>query len=125
VIAVAGADAAAIVAAAAAAVVLIVMIFALLSLMRTVRALQTTVEELRSSTMPLMADARQTVAKATAELERVDGVIGTAESIGATVDSFSRLAYLAFSNPVIKVLAFGTGTARAVRRFRRTGGPSD
>ena len=44
---------------------------------------------------------------------------------GATVDSFSRLAYLAFSNPIIKALAFGSGTARAVRRFRRTSDPAD
>jgi hypothetical protein len=120
-----GADVAAIVAAAAAAVVLVVMVFALASLTRTVRALQTTVDELRSSTVPLMTDARSAVAKATAELERVDGVIGTAESIGSTVDSFSRLMYLAFSNPIIKALAFGSGTARAVRRFRRTSGPDD
>jgi hypothetical protein len=119
-----GADIAAIVAAAVAAVVLVVMVFALASLMRTVRALQVTVDELRSSTVPLMNDARSAVAKATAELDRVDVVIGTAESVGATVDSFSRLAYLAFSNPIIKALAFGSGTARAVRRFRRSSGSS-
>jgi hypothetical protein len=46
-------------------------------------------------------------------------VLGTAESISGTVDSASRLAYLALSNPVIKALAFGAGTARAARRFRR------
>jgi len=46
-------------------------------------------------------------------------VIGRAESIGGTVDSASRLAYLAFSNPLIKAVALGTGTSRAVRRLRR------
>jgi hypothetical protein len=44
--------------------------------------------------------------------------LGAAESISSTVDSASRLAYETFSSPVIKVLAFGTGTRRAARRFR-------
>ena len=46
-------------------------------------------------------------------------MLGTAESIGGTVDSASRLAYLAFSNPVIKTMALASGTGRAARRFRR------
>src|SRR5207253_2141204 len=60
---------------------------------------------------------------ASVELERVDTLLGTAESISTTVDSASRLAYLTFSSPVIKALAFGAGTSRAVRRFRRDQGP--
>jgi hypothetical protein len=62
---------------------------------------------------------RAAVGQANAELERADGLIGAAESISTTADSASRLAYMAVSNPVIKVLAFGTGTARATRRLRR------
>jgi hypothetical protein len=52
-------------------------------------------------------------------LARTDTILDTAESVGTTVDSFSRLAYLAFSNPLIKVMALGTGTARAARALRR------
>ena len=83
------------------------------------RALRETVDQLRNETVPLVSDLRGTVGQANAELARVDNLLGTAESISATVDSASRLAYLAFSNPVIKALAFGSGTARAVRRLRR------
>ena len=46
-------------------------------------------------------------------------MLGTAESIGGTVDSASRLAYLLFSNPAIKAVALASGTGRAARRFRR------
>ena len=60
-----------------------------------------------------------TVRNANAELERVDGLLGTAESISGTVDSASRLLYLAFSNPVIKAMALASGTGRAARSFRR------
>jgi hypothetical protein len=69
--------------------------------------------------VPLVADVRETVAQANTELERVDGLLVTAESISTTVDSASRLAYLAFSNPVVKALAFGAGTARAARSLRK------
>ena len=56
---------------------------------------------------------------ASVEIERVDSLLGTAESITGTVDSASRLAYLAFSNPVIKGLAVASGTGRAARSLRR------
>ena len=84
-------------------------------------------EDFRSQSLPLLAEMRTTVDQANAELGRVDELIGRAESIGGTLDSASRLAYLAFSNPVIKVMALGAGTSRAARRFRgrRRGGAGD
>jgi hypothetical protein len=69
----------------------------------------------------VVASLQGTVVQANAELDRVDTLLGTAESISSTVDSVSRLAYLALSNPVIKLMAFSAGTARAARRFRRGG----
>jgi hypothetical protein len=92
---------------------------ALWFLLGTLRALRDTVEMLRSETIPVVSDLRDTVRQASTDLERVDGLLDTAESITGTVDSASRLAYLAFSNPLIKALAFVSGTGRAARRFRR------
>jgi hypothetical protein len=82
--------------------------------------LRVSVEELRQETIPLVSDLRNTVGQANAELGRVDTLLNRAESISSTVDSASRLAYLAFSNPLIKALAFGAGTTRAARRLRRS-----
>lgn len=105
---------------AIASVVAVVLLGAVLvSIAKTLREVRTAVELLRSETVPLVQDLGDTVRNANAELERVDGLLGTAESIGGTVDSASRLAYLAFSNPVIKVLALATGTGRAARALRR------
>jgi hypothetical protein len=115
-------DVVAIVVSVFAALVIVVLAYAMAGLVRTMRALRASVEELRHETLPLVADLRATVDQASGDLERVDSLLGRAESISATVDSASRLAYLAFSNPVIKALAFGTGTARAARRFRRSRG---
>jgi len=50
-------------------------------------------------------------------MERVGAVLDTTESVHATVDSASRLAYRAFANPVVKVLAVRAGAATGMRRL--------
>jgi hypothetical protein len=114
-------DVAAIIIAGLLAIAVVGLLLVLRSLARTLASLRVTVDELRTNTVPLVADLHDTVKSANAELERVDGLLVTAESIGATVDSASRLAYLAFSNPMIKAAAFAAGTGRVVRRMRRDG----
>jgi hypothetical protein len=114
-------EVAALVAAVAAAVLVVGVLVMLLSVNATLRALRETTENLRRTTAPLLGEVRDAVTHANGELERVDALVVTAESISSTVDSASKLAYLAFSNPVIKVLAFTAGTGRAMRRFRRKG----
>ena len=113
-------DVAAIIVAVIAAVFVAFVCVALVTLTRTMRSMREAVEDLRRETLPVVANLQGTVNQANSELERLDSLIGTAESVTVTVDSASRLLYLAFSNPVIKVLAFGAGTGRAVRRFRRS-----
>ena len=62
-------------------------------------------------------DARVVVDQAATEMVRVGDVLDSAEAVSSTVDSASRLAYRAFSNPVVKVLAYSTGLGSALRRF--------
>jgi uncharacterized protein YoxC len=112
-------DVAAIVVAVAVAILSVGLLFALFSMIRTLRLMRGTVEQFRREALPLVSELRTTVVKANAELDRVDGLLGSAESISGTVDSASRLAYLAFANPVVKLMALGAGTARAARRLRR------
>lgn len=112
-------DVAAVAVTVGAAVVAVGVPFALAGLSRTLRTVRTAVEDVHRQAVPLMADLRDTVERANADLARVDGLLGRAESIGGTVDSASRLAYLAFSNPLIKLMALGSGTSRAARRLRR------
>ncbi len=113
-----GADVAAIIVAVIMAVLVAFLCVALAALNRTMRTMRDAVEQVRRETLPVITDLQVAVHQANSELERVDGVLTTAESIGSTVDAASRLAYLAFSNPVIRTLAFGAGAARATRRFR-------
>ena len=114
-----GGDVAAIIVAIIMAVLVAFLCVSLASLTRTMRAMRDTLDEMRRETLPVVVAMHNTVRKANGDLERVDTLLTTAESISVTVDSAARLAYLAFSNPLIKVMAFGAGSARAVRRFRR------
>ena len=51
------------------------------------------------------------------ELDRVDAIVSGAERVGGRVDAASDLAYRTFTNPVVKAMAVGTGTKRAVQRL--------
>jgi len=114
-----GGEVAAVIASVAGVVLAVAVVFAVSSLTRTLRLVRGTVEDLRAQSLPLLAEMRSSLDQANVELTRVHGVIGRAESVGGTLDSASRLAYLAFSNPVIKALALGAGTSRAAKRLRR------
>jgi hypothetical protein len=114
-----GEDVTAIVVAVVGAIVLVGVLLGIASMMRTMRALRGAVEQLQRETIPLVSDLHATVRRANDDLERVDRVLESVESISVTVDSASRLAYLTFSNPVVKGLAFASGAARAARRMRR------
>jgi len=95
-----------------------VMVVAVQSLVRTLKELRLTVDELRGSTLPMVEDLRVTVAKAGDGLDRVDGIIDRAESITTTVDNASRLTYKAMAPPLIKTISVVAGAGRATRRLR-------
>lgn len=84
---------------------------------RRVRELRRVAEALAAETLPLLRHTQVVADQAATELTRVGDVLGSAEAVSATVDSASRLAYRAFSNPVVKVMAYSTGLGGALRRL--------
>jgi predicted PurR-regulated permease PerM len=112
-------DLAAIIVAIASVLGVVVLVFALISLTRTLATLRMSIEELRRETLPVIDELQRTVTQANTDLERLDDLLDSATSVSKTVDSASQLAYLAFSNPVIKAIAFASGTARAAKALRR------
>jgi hypothetical protein len=111
-------DLAAVIVAAASVVAVVLLAVGVVALLRTLRALRDVAHLLRTETVPVLDDLRDTVDAANGEIERLDQLVTTAESVTGTVDSASRLAYIAMANPVIKGVAFASGTAKAARRFR-------
>ncbi len=110
---------AALIVAIASVAAVVLLAFALIAVNRTLRSVREAVELFHAQAIPMVTDLNDTVQLANAELERVDRVIGKAESISGTVDAGSRLAYRAFSGPVIKAMAAASGTSQAARGFRR------
>ena len=113
-------DLAAIVVAIASVVAVVLLVFAIVAVTKTLATLRLSIEQLRRETLPVIDELEKTVAQANTDLARLDGLLESASSVTQTVDSASQLAYLAFSNPVIKAIAFATGTAKAAKAFRGT-----
>jgi hypothetical protein len=115
-------DAAAVIVASAATFAVGLLLWAAVVLVGAVRDLRAAVVQLREEALPVVAAMRRTVDEAGAELDRVDSLLGAAETVSATVDSASKLAYSAFSSPVIKALAFANGTGKAAKRLKAGSG---
>ncbi|MFP5318957.1 MAG: hypothetical protein ACLGI2_11780 [Acidimicrobiia bacterium] len=103
----------------AVAIVVVGLLFTMASAIRAIATFRRSVEEITGRTIPLINDMHVAIKQANSDLMKVDTLLDTAESISTTMDSASRLAYTAVSNPVMKTLAAGTGVARAYRLFRR------
>jgi hypothetical protein len=99
---------------------LVVVAMAVQSLITTLRSLRTTVEDLRVETMSAVAELRATVALANGEIERVDLLLDTAETVGARVEATSRLAWLVMRNPLVKLASLSVATDRNAQRLART-----
>ncbi len=95
-----------------------VLTLAVGSLVRTMRELRGVLDTLHDQTLPLVADLRTTVDQAGADLERVEGIIESAERISHMVDSASQLTYRALSPPLIKTMSLVAGLRRAARQLR-------
>ena len=104
--------------AVAATVVVALLVSVAVSLARTASELRDLASELGDHAAIVLGAVEDTVERARAELQRVDDLVGSAEAISETVGSASRLAQAAMSAPLIKIMAFGAGTARAGRRLR-------
>ncbi|MCU1484913.1 MAG: hypothetical protein JWN67_1659 [Actinomycetia bacterium] len=113
------ADLAAVIVAIASVVAVVLLVFVVVAVNRTLATLRLSIEQLRRETLPVVDELHRTVTTANAELVRLDAFLDSATSVSATVDSASHLAYLAFSNPLIKVMALATGTAKAAKALKR------
>ena len=94
------------------------LLFALLSVVSTVRQLRITVERLQAETLAITSAMQDALRDAEHQVDRVDALLTAAEGVGGRIDGASRLVTRTVTNPVVKVLAIGSGTKSAVRRMR-------
>lgn len=100
----------------------LVMVVVMQRALVTLRQVRATLDDLTDRALPLVEDLGRSLEEANVELDRIDRLLGSAESISATVDATSKLAYRALSAPVIKTVAVTSGASRAARRLRREQG---
>jgi hypothetical protein len=90
----------------------------LVAVVSSARELRRAATELQEQSDALLGAMAGAVDRAERQVERVDDLVGSAETISEAVGSASRIASTAMAKPVIKAMAFGAGAARAGRRFR-------
>jgi hypothetical protein len=112
-----GLEVAGLVVALLAAVCVGALLVVLSNMIRTLMQLQSTVDQLRAETVPLLVDLRQLVADTDAEIARVEGVLDVAEAATAQVEAASSLARRAFVNPAIRAAAVVVGTKAGLREL--------
>lgn len=111
-------DVVAIVASVSVAVLVGAFVMMLATLARTLRELRGALDEFMEATLPLVVEMRDTVSEAAVELDRVERLVSSAETVTETIDSASRLAYRTLASPVVKAMALRAGLGRASRRLR-------
>ena len=80
---------------------------------------QLALNDVRKETMPLLKEVRTTVVTLNVEMDRVDGIMASAESAAASVSNVAKLVTAATANPIIKGMALLTGAGVSLRSLRR------
>jgi hypothetical protein len=99
-------------------VLLVVLVVMIVRLDRAARDLRDAAVDFRAEAEPAIAELRAAVRDADFELDRIDAIVTSAGMVTGRVDAASDLAYRTFTSPVVKALAVGTGTRRAVQRLK-------
>lgn len=114
-----GGEIAALVAAFAFVVLVAVITVMLTRLSGTLTSVQTLVQDLHQTTVPVLTELRETVTTVNVEMERLDSIIASAESVASSASNVANLVSTAVSNPLIKAIAFLAGTGAAARALRK------
>jgi len=98
-------------------VLLVVLVVVIVRLDRAARDLRTATRAFEAEAGEALAELRDAVRDADYELDRVDAIVSGAERLTGRADAASGLAEKVITSPVVKAMAVGTGTRRAVQRL--------
>jgi uncharacterized protein YoxC len=91
----------------------------LANLVSTVQQLTTTVKQITDETVPLLGGLNETVAGVNTELARVDTIVASVQQISYRAEGVAGVLQAAVANPLIKGIAFVTGTRAAAKAARK------
>jgi hypothetical protein len=110
---------AAIVAAVAFGTAMLGLMSLLLTLVGTVRELTSMIRQLTNQAIPMLSGLNETVSGLNTELARIDAIVGSAQHISNQAAGLADVLHAAVANPLIKAIAFATGTRVAMRAAKR------
>ena len=116
-----GSEWAAIVGAQVCLILLVVLVVMIVRLDRTTREVREAAASFARESGAALRELREAVRAADYELDRVDAIVSGAGRVTDRVDAASALADKVITSPVVKAMAVGTGTRRAVQRLRGNG----
>ena len=112
---------AAIVAVQVCLVLLVVLVVVIVRLDRARSDLLAATRQFRAESSAALDELRTAVRDADYELDRIDALVSGAERVTGRVDAASGLAEKVITSPVVKVMAAGTGTRRAMQTLTSSG----
>lgn len=86
--------------------------------LRVARELSAASQMFADEAIPAIEELKAAARRASGEVERIDDLLEVAGSIGNRVDTATEATYRALTSPLIKGVAFASGTRRAARRIR-------
>ncbi|MCJ7832017.1 MAG: DUF948 domain-containing protein [Actinobacteria bacterium] len=89
----------------------------LLNSFRVLESTKTTIDGVRDETVPLLAEVRTTVTNVNKELDRADGIVESTGNIIQSVERLTAVVEKTVSSPLVKLVAFSAGAAKAAKKF--------
>jgi len=98
-------------------ILVVVMSVLVMNLFRVVSSLKELVDGVTKETVPLIHDVDLTVKGVNTEIERVDSIMASTQSVAKNVETISETVKVTVTNPLVKALAFFAGVRRAAKKF--------
>jgi uncharacterized protein YoxC len=90
----------------------------LLNTFRVLESTKMTIDTMREETVPLLREVKGSVERANRELDRVDGMLVSANTIVGRVEKLSGLVEHAAASPLVKIVSLGAGLRKGFARAK-------
>lgn len=111
---------AALIAAGAFVVLVILLAVPLIKLGRTLDEMSLAIRKASQDADPLLTGAHTTVTQVNTQLERLDGITASAQSVSGNVSALTSLFTATLGGPLVRAAALSYGVSKAVQRRRKS-----
>jgi len=102
------------------AVLVLVIAFVSVKVFQVLDGTRKMIDDVRTETVPILAEARTTVTTVNRNLEHADTIVVSAGKITHSVERITTLVDQLVSLPLIKAISWTYGFQKGIKRFRGT-----